>query len=654
METPAMNNEDDLLHITSTARISVLSGGSSSRHRGIRDEDDNNLQYLPADDDHVRESAAINKKKKNNKSHNINANSRSILTPVTLCILGTETAERFAYFGFRAVLVLYFTMALQYTESQAIALFAFNSSLAYFSPLLGAVLADGWLGRYRTILYFGTVYVVGLAVLAAAAGIPLLSLPWKRFLTFAGLFLVCMGTGGIKPCVSAFGADQVYLSNSNNRNSCSSSSSSTHPGERKEKGERTCIGDDDNDEPEDNHDDDDYDDPEHVRSEQVRTFFNYFYFCINVGAVTSIALVPIVRAVSGFGLAFAFPCFFMTGAMLLFLSKRRDYIHQDVTVGGGHDNRMLTTFRLAWGLLIERLYSYRWVASNCSRFQPIPVSRPRRLVPTSDRMEEEDRAGEDIDPTEDEAAEARWKELMDDAAQTLNILPVLAMFPVFWTLYDQQGSVWTLQATRMYLPMGMQPEQMNIINPVQILLFVPLFQQVVYPYLEGRGFNISPLRRMSWGMVFAAVAFFISGLVESSIQRHEETGEKVNVFAQIPQITVLAVAEILLSVTGLEFSYACSPDRIKAAVTALFLSTTGIGDCFSGILYSTVFENMNRASAMHVCGVLMLCNLRLFLWVARWYEGRGRELRRESDRAPAEAEDESADFELQVLRGEVL
>jgi len=641
VETPAMNNEDDLLHITSsTSRISVLSGGSS-HHRNNRDDDDddNDLQQNLPDDDRVRASA-ISNNKKNNKSHsNVN---RSILTPVTLCILGTETAERFAYFGFRAVLVLYFTMALDYTESQAIALFAFNSSLAYFSPLLGAVLADGWLGRYRTILYFGTVYVFGLAVLTAAAGIPWLSLSWKRFLTFAGLFLVCMGTGGIKPCVSAFGADQVYLSSNS-----SSNSSSSHPGERKEEGERSYITAADDD-------DDDYDDPEHVRSEQVRTFFNYFYFCINVGAVTSIALVPIVRAVSGFGLAFAFPCFFMTGAMLLFLSKRRDYIHQDVTVGGGHYNRMLTTFRLAWGLLIERLYTYRWVASNCSRFQPTPVSRPRRLIPTSDRMEEEDRTGEDIDPTEDEAAEARWKELMDDAAQTLNILPVLAMFPIFWTLYDQQGSVWTLQATRMYLPMGMQPEQMNIINPVQILVFVPLFQQVVYPYLEGRGFNISPLRRMSWGMVFAAVAFFISGLVESSIQRHEKTDEKVNVFAQIPQITVLAVAEILLSVTGLEFSYACSPDRIKAAVTALFLSTTGIGDCFSGILYSTVFENMNRASAMHVCGVLMLGNLRLFLWVARWYEGRGRELRQESDRAPAEAEDESANFELQVLRGEVL
>jgi len=167
----------------------------------------------------------------------------------------------------------------------------------------------------------------------------------------------------------------------------------------------------------------------------------------------------------------------MIFAMLLFLSKRREYIHQEV----GKDNRMLTTFRLAAGLLIEQLYSYQWIARYCSRIRPTNLLQgPRQLVPTFDttdpddfRLENrpqqqkptccDDNSNDNNDPwkqhndytTQDDATDARWKELLDDARQTLNIIPVLLMFSVFWTLYDQQGSVWTLQATRMYLPLGM-------------------------------------------------------------------------------------------------------------------------------------------------------------------------------------------------------
>ena len=100
----------------------------------------------------------------------------------------------------------------------------------------------------------------------------------------------------------------------------------------------------------------------------------------------------------------------------------------------------------------------------------------------------------------------------------------------------------------------------------------------------------------------------------------EQSTTKVNVLWQLPQITLLSIAEILVSVTGLEFAYATSPDRLKAFLMALFLLTTAVGDLFSGVLYSTVFANLNRALIMHICGVLMLCNLAVFGWVAKWWE----------------------------------
>lgn len=654
------------------------------------------------DDDDDESRTALTKAqmaKHNNNSNKISSegsspSASSFLTPVVWCILISETAERFAYFGFRAILVLYLTTELEYTESAAIAVYAYNSSLAYFTPLLGAYLADGYWGRYRTILTFGCVYVLGLAVLATTAAYYSSSfsdsdtntdldspfLTWKRICSFAGLFLVCLGTGGIKPCVSAFGADQVSFAAAHHQDPhpCRSSNGDRNDTDINERDVCTRTSDSDAD---DNNcirttngdkpivvvalvdpretaviGNDCLQQEPQEGSDQVRAFFNYFYFCINVGALASIAIVPLFREKAGFGWAFGVPCLFMMAALALFFSKRHEYVHhQHLKVNhsnssnninnnhsSGNSNQLMTTFRITWWLLLRRIYAVSpWIADNFPCFRPGPIApfptvsdypwaalgneRPNVAENDSDagKTKEQKQQQQQLYVAVDDDDDAlRKQQQLDDAAQALHVLPVLAMFPIFWCLYDQQGSVWTLQATRMRLPSGLQPEQLNIVNPLQIMIFIPLFDRVIYPYLENqRRWDISPLRRMSCGMLFTALAFFVSGLVESSIQRNEKQGfHKVHVFWQLPQITILAVAEILLSVTGLEFAYATSPDRLKAFVTALFLSTTGIGDCFSGVLYSTVFAHMNRAVVMHVCAVVMLGNLRLFIWVAKWYE----------------------------------
>lgn len=536
----------------------------------------------------------------------------SWLSPVTWNILAVETGERFAYFGFRAILVLYFTLSLEYSDRQAIAFFAYTTCLAYLSPILGAVLADGYWGRYTTILWFSVIYVVGLAVLSLGASIAGATLTIRRTLSFGGLFLVCLGTGGIKPCVSAFGADQVSLRPTRSRALTVSANTLElfDDGTQEEEGGNsnqhvvsvaiTAPADTMREET--------------ARSEQVRAFFAYFYFCINIGAVTSIALVPILRSRFGFGVAFLLPTAFMMTVIALFLSRRREYIHLKP---GHHGASLATTFRLSWWLLRCNLWSVPWISQLLPFWRPGPSSQrftaDRMLVPSDE--DAGDKSGRDLNQTE-----AILEQQLDDAAQALHVLPIMAMFPIFWCLYDQQSSVWTLQANRMELN-GLQPEQLNIVNPLQIMILIPLFDKCVYPAMEQRRINIQPLRRMSWGMFLAAVAFFVSGRVESAIQyRNENDLPLVNVFWQLPQITILAVAEIFLSVTGLEFAYATSPDRLKAFLMSIYLLTTAAGDFLGGILYSTAFEAMNLATVMDVCAVLMLVNLGFFLLVARWWE----------------------------------
>jgi proton-dependent oligopeptide transporter, POT family len=539
--------------------------------------------------------------------------SSSLLTPVILCILVTETAERFAYYGFRAVLVLYFLHELNFSETTAIALYGYHSSVCNFTPLFGAYLADTYLGRYHTILIFAFVYVVGLAVLASAAATN--GGPTKRVVSFMGLFLVGLGTGGIKPCVSAFGADQISLLAPINVHKDSDDSAFEHLSRKNSDvlddaaGLHTTSGDAN------------APDPLHVTEHKVRTFFNYFYFCINVGAVASIAVVPLLRSRYGFGWAFGLPCLCMLAALGIFVSQRRSYVYQPVVVSSSNasNGNVTTTVRITLWMLRRNLGSRLWIRRPCPCIEPMRAPVFLSTSETANVVQLHDANGGETYNIE--RPDENLQQQMDDAAQLVRVLPILAMFPIYWCLYDQQGSVWTIQATRMDLPFGIQAEQLNMVNPVQIMLLIPLFDRVIYPFLEKRSWNTSPLRRMSWGMLLTAVAFSISGLVESAIQRNEVGGlPKVNVAYQLPQITILAVGEILLSVTGLEFTYSTAPVRLKAFVAALFLSTSAVGDGLAGVLYSTVFANMNRASVMHVCAALMLGNLVMFVFVAKGYE----------------------------------
>eukprot|EP00977_Amphora_coffeiformis_P008671 scaffold1971_cov127-Amphora_coffeaeformis.AAC.2 len=532
-----------------------------------------------------------------------------LLNPVICCILVTEAGERFAYFGFRAILVLYFKWELEYSEEKAIALFAYVTCLAYLSPVFGALLADGSWGRYNTILRFGFLYLVGLSILSASA-LGDHSLATQRFLTFLGLFFVCIGTGGIKPCVSAFGADQVSLRY------------------RVLEHEDSSIGTKSQEEYSEEFVDDEMAPPENEESEQVRQFFAYFYFCINVGAVLSFVVVPLTRDTYGFGPAFSLSLAFFSFALSLFLWKRKEYIHH---VPGTQSASLSTNFILCWWLLRHGMWQQTWFRLLFPFLRP-SVTPPIGMSPNdSNSTTRNGLARDDTDELQVENEhEPIFEQQMSDAAQAIHVLPILAMFPIFWSLYDQQSSVWTIQATKMKLDWHLTPENMNAVNPLEIMIFIPVFDRIVYPKLESCGWNISPLRRIGFGMILTAVSFSVSGLVESTIGYRAANGlEAISVLWQLPQITILSIAEIFVSVTGLEFAYATSPDRLKAFLMALFLLTTSVGDFFSGILYSTVFVGVDRARVMHICAVLMLGNFSLFYFVARWWEARdAHELRR--------------------------
>lgn len=121
-------------------------------------------------------------------------------------IIGNEAAERFSYYGMVSILMVYITGVLEQSKDDAAFIIHGFKFVNYFMPLLGAWVSDRLLGRYRTILWISLAYCAGHGVLAFSdvAG----SKEARTVCLYVGLMLIAFGSGGIKPCVSAFLGDQ--------------------------------------------------------------------------------------------------------------------------------------------------------------------------------------------------------------------------------------------------------------------------------------------------------------------------------------------------------------------------------------------------------------------------------------------------------------
>ncbi len=121
----------------------------------------------------------------------------------------------------------------------------------------------------------------------------------------------------------------------------------------------------------------------------------------------------------------------------------------------------------------------------------------------------------------DYAAPRYSEQFVFDVYLFLRVLVMLLPLPVFWALFDQQGSRWTLQALRMDGRLGklvIEPDQIQVLNPLMIIILIPIFETIVYPLFKQCHLLNKPLQRMVVGMFLAGAAFCMAGLLEIYIQ----------------------------------------------------------------------------------------------------------------------------------------
>ncbi len=305
--------------------------------------------------------------------------------------------------------------------------------------------------------------------------------------------------------------------------------------------------------------------------------FGWFYFSINFGSLFSVLLTPVLLKHYGAKVAFGIPGILMFAATFIFWLGRKKFVH--IPPSGGQ--------------FIKDIFS---------------------------------------------------KEGLEVIVK-LGVI-FLVFIAMFWALYNQTYSAWILQAKAMdrhvldfawirslenYLvdsgwkflkglsDWEIDQNQVQVVNSVLILVFIPLFSYVIYPAMN-KVVRMTYLRKISIGMFICAISFACSALVEQGIQDKTIS----SVYWQMFSYFTISVAEIMVSITCLEFAYTQAPKKLKSLVMGLFLLSQTVGNSFTSAV-NLFIENPDGSSKLPGASyywfftIAMLITAVLFVITASFY-----------------------------------
>jgi len=447
-------------------------------------------------------------------------------------IIANEGCERFSFYGMRNILTIFlastFFATLPAAEAQSEAKEIFHVFVAgvYFFPLLGGWISDRFFGKYLTILWVSVVYCIGHALLAIYEHEP------TGFYT--GLFLIALGSGGIKPLVSTFMGDQFDQSN----------------------------------------------------KQLAKVAFDAFYWIINFGSFFASLFMP--KLLQGAGpaewwgwpaasVAFGIPGVLMLIATVFFWAGRKRYVKVPPAPPDPHSfSNVIRTALLARGGVtpglalaitgcvlalasIAMIWVLGWkiVIALCLALVLVLFG-----VGLGAWMELDNARGKHPD------------EAVDGVRSVLRVLVIFALVTPFWSLFDQKASTWVFQADAMTKPSWFSPAQMQALNPALVMLIIPFNNFIVYPWLRKRGKEPSQLGRMALGMALAGLSWIVVGAMQLVI----DGGEAISIAWQVLPYILLTAGEVLLSATGLEFAYSQAPASMKGVIMSFWSLAVTVGN----------------------------------------------------------------------------
>ncbi|XP_068662530.1 protein NRT1/ PTR FAMILY 3.1-like [Aristolochia californica] len=485
-------------------------------------------------------------------------------------ILANEFCDRFATTGFQANMITYLTQELHMALVPASNTLTNFTGMASLTPIVGAVIADSFAGRFWTITVGSIIYQLGMISLTLSAVLPALRPPpcaphqtclgasaWQVGALYVSLFFTSLGSGGIRPCVVAFGADQFELYSSRS-------------------------------------------------SMKTSNYFNWYYFSMGIATLLALTVVVYIQDNVGWGWGLGLPTIAMAISVVAFVIGYP--LYRCLKPGGSPLTRLLQVVVAAFRKRkttrptdSSLLYENRELDAN--------ISATGRLLHT-DQFKFFDRAAIVTPGDNYESGHPNlWK--ISTVHRVEELKSITRMLPI-WSVgiliaSSSHQSTFAIQQARSmdrHLTRSFQipPASMSIFTILTLLIGIVLYDRVFVPTVRRFTKNpagISYLLRMGIGLAIAVLATVISALVEikrkSVASAHDLIHQPqsiipISVFWLVPQYCLHGLAEAFMSVGHLEFLYDQSPESMRSTAAALFWLAISAGSYLNTLVVSLVHK----------------------------------------------------------------
>ncbi|XP_022733859.1 protein NRT1/ PTR FAMILY 3.1-like [Durio zibethinus] len=487
-------------------------------------------------------------------------------------IFSNEVCEKLAVVGFNANMISYLTTQLHMPLTKAANTLTNFGGTASLTPLLGAFIADAYAGRFWTLTVASILYQIGMTSLTLSAILPQFRPPpckgeqvcqqataGQLAILYGSLLLGALGSGGIRPCVVAFGADQ-------------------------------------------------FDETDPKQSTKTWKYFNWYYFVMGASILVAVTVLVYIQDNIGWGWGLGIPTIAMFLSIIAFVIGHPLYRHMDPA--GSPFTRLLQVSVAAFRkrklpMVSDSKLLYRNKELDAS------ISLGGRLVHTK-QMTFLDKAAivTEEDSVKSSQAPNLWRlntvHRVEELKSVIRMGPIWASGILLITAYAQQGTFSLQQAKTMdrhltksfEIPAG----SMSVFTMVSMLSTIALYDRILVPIARrftGLDRGITFLHRMGIGFVISVLATLVAGFIEVKRKKAalahglEDKAHEIipiSVFWLVPQYSLHGIAEAFMSIGHLEFFYDQSPESMRSTAAALFWTAISVGNYVSTLLVSLVHK----------------------------------------------------------------